>query len=156
MNKQHKYQTHLKWTGNIGSGTMDYRAYDRSYVISIDHKADLQGSSDPQFLGDLNKHNPEDMLVSSLSSCHMLWYLHLCSQQGIIVLEYTDRAVGTMTENADGSGQFTEVILHPVVVISDETFIQKANMLHEEANKMCFIARSCNFPVRHQAECKSS
>ncbi len=155
MNKQHQYQTQLKWTGNIGSGTMDYRAYDRSYVISIDHKADLQGSSDPQFLGDLNKHNPEDMLVSSLSSCHMLWYLHLCSQQGIIVLEYTDKAIGTMTENADGSGQFTEVMLHPIVVISDEALVQKANRLHEDANKMCFIARSCNFPVRHEAECKS-
>jgi organic hydroperoxide reductase OsmC/OhrA len=151
--KQHKFQTNLNWTGNKGSGTMDYRAYDRDYVISIDHKVDLLGSSDAQFLGDPHKHNPEEMLVASISSCHMLWYLHLCSKNGVIVLEYSDHAVGTMTENMDGSGQFTEIILQPVVVISDVDFIQTADSLHQEANKMCFIANSCNFPIRHQPEC---
>jgi organic hydroperoxide reductase OsmC/OhrA len=151
--KQHKFQTNLNWTGNKGSGTMDYRAYDRDYVISIDHKVDLLGSSDVQFLGDPHKHNPEEMLVASISSCHMLWYLHLCSKNGVVVLEYADHAVGTMTENMDGSGQFTEIILQPMVVISDVDFIEIANSLHQQANKMCFIANSCNFPIRHQPEC---
>lgn len=153
MTKVHQYQTNLIWTGNKGSGTMDYRSYDRSYVISIDNKNDIFGSSDSPFLGDQSKHNPEDLLVSSLSSCHMLWYLHLCSQNGIIILDYKDNAVGKMTENADGSGHFTEVVLHPVVTINNEAHIDKANALHEQANKMCFIANSCNFPVRHEPEC---
>lgn len=153
MAKTHHYQTSLVWEGNKGSGTMDYRSYDRNYVISIENKANISGSSDSAFLGDKTKHNPEDLLLSALSSCHMLWYLHLCSQNGIIVIDYKDNAVGTMTENADGSGQFTEVVLHPVVIIIDQANKEKALALHAEANKMCFIANSCNFPIHHQAEC---
>ncbi|HMI02663.1 MAG TPA: hypothetical protein VK541_09290, partial [Pedobacter sp.] len=90
MTKAHQYQTSLVWTGNKGSGTMDYRSYDRSYVISVNNKPDILGSSDSAFMGDKSRYNPEDLLVSSLSSCHMLWYLHLCSQNGIIVLDYKD------------------------------------------------------------------
>lgn len=153
MAKVHQYQTELIWTGNKGSGTMDYRSYDRSYVISISNKADIQGSSDSAFLGDKSKHNPEDLLVSSLSSCHMLWYLHLCAQNGIVILDYKDTATGKMTENPDGSGQFTEVVLHPVVTINNQDHVEKANALHVEAHKMCFIANSCNFPVKHDPKC---
>lgn len=153
MAKEHQYKTALTWTGNKGSGTMDYRSYDRNYVISIDHKADLSGSSDSAFLGDKTQHNPEDLLVSSLSSCHMLWYLHLCSQNDIIVMDYKDNAVGTMIEESNGSGRFTEVTLNPVVTITNKADIDKANALHEQANKMCFIANSCNFPVKHQPHC---
>ncbi|MES2827875.1 MAG: OsmC family protein [Bacteroidota bacterium] len=152
MSKEHQYKTSLAWTGNKGSGTMDYRSYERSYVISVDHKADIQGSSDSAFMGDKAKHNPEDLLVSSLSSCHMLWYLHLCSQNGIVVLDYKDTAVGKMVEEADGSGRFTEVKLFPLVTITNEAHIEKANSLHEQAHKMCFIANSCNFPILHEAQ----
>jgi len=153
MAKEHQYQINLVWAGNKGSGTIDYRSYDRSYVISVDHKPDLFGSSDSDYLGDKSKHNPEDLLVSALSSCHMLWYLHLCSENSIIVLDYKDRAVGKMSLNADGSGQFTEVTLHPEVTISDSSGLEQANALHERANSLCFIARSCNFPVRHEPVC---
>lgn len=153
MAKVHQYQATLTWAGNKGSGTMDYRSYDRSYIISIDNKPDILGSSDSAFLGDKTKHNPEDLLLSALSSCHMLWYLHLCSQNEIIVMEYKDSPVGNMLENADGSGHFTEVTLNPVVVITDESQLEKAIALHDQANKMCFIANSCNFPIKHQPKC---
>nr|WP_121269470.1 OsmC family protein [Pedobacter schmidteae] len=153
MAKEHQYQAELTWAGNKGSGTMDYRSYDRSYIISIPNKADILGSSDSAFLGDKTKHNPEDLLLASLSSCHMLWYLHLCSQNEIIVMEYKDSPVGTMMENSNGSGHFTEVVLNPVVVITNEAQIAQANALHEQANKMCFIANSCNFPIKHQPKC---
>ncbi|ACU02679.1 MULTISPECIES: OsmC family protein [Pedobacter] len=153
MAKVHQYQATLTWAGNKGSGTMDYRSYDRSYIISIANKPDILGSSDSAFLGDKTKHNPEDLLLASLSSCHMLWYLHLCSQQEIIVMEYKDTPIGSMLEKPDGSGHFTEVTLNPVVVITDASQIEKANALHEQANKMCFIANSCNFPIKHQPKC---
>lgn len=153
MAKVHQYQATLTWVGNKGSGTMDYRSYDRSYIVSIVNKPDIMGSSDSAFLGDKSKHNPEDLLLASISSCHMLWYLHLCSQNNIIVMEYKDNPVGHMLENADGSGRFTEVILNPVVIITDAKQIETANALHEKANKMCFIANSCNFPIKHQPKC---
>jgi len=153
MAKEHQYQINLVWAGNKGSGTIDYRSYDRSYVISVDHKPDIHGSSDSAYLGDKSKHNPEDLLVSALSSCHMLWYLHLCSENGVVVLDYKDRATGTMTLSPDGSGQFTEVTLHPEVTIAYANGLEQANALHARANSLCFIARSCNFPVRHEPTC---
>jgi organic hydroperoxide reductase OsmC/OhrA len=155
MAKEHQYKTNLVWAGNKGSGTMDYRSYDRDFVVSIAHKATISGSSDSVFLGDKTKYNPEDLLLSSISSCHMLWYLHLCSKNGIVVMEYSDDAVGTMIENADGSGQFKEVVLRPQVVISNKDQMEQANSLHHEANKLCFIANSLNFPVKHEASCKA-
>lgn len=153
MAKEHQYQTSLLWTGNKGSGTMDYRSYDRDFVISVAHKPDIQGSSDSAFLGDREKYNPEDLLVSSISSCHMLWYLHLCSRNGIVVLDYKDNAIGKMMEDADGSGRFKEVVLHPEVTIANEADIDKAEALHTEAHKLCFIANSCNFPIKHEPRC---
>jgi organic hydroperoxide reductase OsmC/OhrA len=110
----------------------------------------IQGSSDAAFRGDKTKHTPEDLFVCSLSTCHMLWYLHLCAVNGVVVVEYVDDSVGTMEETANGSGRFTEVVLHPVVTVSEKTMIEKANALHHEAHKMCFIANSVNFPVVHK------
>ncbi|RZK39414.1 MAG: OsmC family peroxiredoxin [Pedobacter sp.] len=156
MGKEHHYKANLVWAGNKGSGTMDYRSYDRDFVVSIDDKQPILGSSDSAFMGDKTKYNPEDLLLSSISSCHMLWYLHLCAKHDIVVLEYKDNAVGVMEEAADGSGRFREVLLQPEVVISKKEQIEQATDLHREANKMCFIANSLNFPVRHLATCKGA
>lgn len=151
MGKQHQYPVSLKWTGNTGEGTSHYRAYKRDFTISVANKALLQGSSDPSFRGDPTKYNPEEMLVASLSSCHMLWFLHLCADAGIIVLEYTDQATGIMEEDAERGGFFKEVILRPRVRISDPSRYEECSQLHKKANSMCFIANSMNFPVRHEA-----
>ncbi len=150
MTKQHKYQANLIWTGNRGSGTMDYRSYDRNFVVSIADKPDILGSSDSAFMGDKHRYNPEDLLLASISACHMLWYLHLCTNNGVVVIEYRDKAVGTMIENTDGSGKFSEVTLRPDVIIADKLQTALANRLHAEAHKMCFIANSLNFPVKHE------
>lgn len=149
MNKEHHYALSIEWTGNLGTGTSDYRAYTRNHTISTDGKPDLLASSDPSFRGDKTRHNPEEMLVAALSSCHMLSYLHVCVLNGVVVLEYKDNATGTMKENPDGSGQLTEVTLRPVVKVKDTSMIEKANHLHEKASQLCFIARSVNFQVHH-------
>lgn len=149
MQHQHYYNATIKWTGNRGTGTDHYKNYDRSYEISIQSKTAIAGSSDPAFLGDKTKHNPEDLFLSALSSCHMLWYLHLCSEAGIIVKDYVDHATGTMIETTNGGGKFTEVILNPIVIVAEENMINKANELHIKANELCFIANSVNFPVKH-------
>ena len=150
MSKQHHYSLSMSWTGNRGSGTSGYRAYGREHTMSIEKKADVLLSSDPAFQGDATRYNPEELLLGSISSCHMLWYLHLCSDAGVIVTAYTDDPKGTMEESASGGGRFTEVVLHPLVTVSDASMIEKATELHEEANEKCFIAQSCNFPIRHQ------
>jgi len=150
MNGQHNYKITVKWTGNNGTGTSSYRAYERSHTIMANNKVAISGSSDPAFCGDKTKHNPEDLLVASLSSCHMLWYLHLCSEAGIIVTEYVDNATAIMVETANGSGHFTEVTLNPIVTVSEVSMLEKANDLHQKANELCFIANSVNFPVHHK------
>jgi len=153
MEKQHHYTATITWTGNRGHGTTAADAYDRSHTVSIPGKVDILGSSDTPFRGDGSKHNPEDMLVTALSTCHMLWYLHLCADAGVIVTHYTDDPVGTMVEVPGGGGHFTEVVLHPLVTVTDASMVDRANALHDAAHAKCFIANSCNFPVRHVAEC---
>ena len=105
MIKEHHYKTNITWIGNRGVGTADYASYDRSYEIKINHKINISGSSDAPFRGDINKHNPEDLFLSSISSCHMLWFLHLCADKGIVVVAYEDDAQGTMIENPGGGGR---------------------------------------------------
>lgn len=151
MSAQHHYQTTVTWTGNSGSGTSGYRDYQRNHTIHAEHKQEIAGSSDPAFRGDPGRYNPEELLLASLSSCHMLWYLHLCAEGGVIVTAYSDQARGVMTETANGSGQFTEVILNPTVRVLDSFMAARARELHKKANEMCFIARSVNFPVGHEA-----
>lgn len=155
MKEQHLYKVTTKWTGNNGTGTDNYRSYERSHTIAMENKPDILCSSDPAFRGDRTRHNPEDLLVASVSSCHMLWYLHLCSEAGVIVLDYTDNATGIMDEDPDGGGRFTEVMLNPVVVVAQDTMIDKANELHKKANEFCFIANSLNFPVKHNPTAKA-
>jgi len=143
----HAYRTVVTWTGNDGTGTANYRAYRRDHDIGAPGKTAIAGSSDPKFRGDATRYNPEELLVASLSSCHMLWYLHLCAVSGIVVTAYVDEATGAMTEEKDGSGQFTAVVLHPRVEVAQGSDIELAERLHERAHEMCFIARSVNFPV---------
>ncbi|MEO6454623.1 MAG: OsmC family protein [Ginsengibacter sp.] len=154
MNGQHNYNLILKWTGNKGTGTSNYRAYERSHTIIIDHKAELLASSDPVFRGDKTRHNPEELLLAALSSCHLLSYLHLCAVAGVIVVDYIDNAAGIMVETPNGGGHFTEVTLNPYVTVTENLMIEKANELHTKANELCFIANSVNFPVYHKPTCK--
>jgi organic hydroperoxide reductase OsmC/OhrA len=150
MKGEHKYLLQLTWTGNRGTGTSGYRDYDRAHSIRIKGKPELKGSSDPAFRGDATRYNPEELLVASLSSCHMLWYLHLCAEAGVVVSNYQDEATGTMIETPDGGGKFSEVTLFPIVTISDPNHQELAKQLHQRAHQLCFIANSVNFPVLHQ------
>lgn len=103
----HHYKATITWTGNKGEGTSHYTKYERNHTIEIENKSIIEGSSDPAFRGDPTKHNPEEMLLASLSACHMLWYLHLCAEDGVVVESYIDKATATMEETADGGGHFT-------------------------------------------------
>jgi organic hydroperoxide reductase OsmC/OhrA len=131
--KEHHYKTTVNWVGNLGTGTSNYRAYSRNHDIIAEGKPTIPASSDPFFRGDPDRYNPEELLLASLSSCHMLWYLHLCSVNSVTVVEVT---------------------LRPEVMVTDAAMIAKANSLHHEANKLCFIANSVNFPVHHQPDSK--
>jgi organic hydroperoxide reductase OsmC/OhrA len=153
MAKTHHYQVTVEWTGNTGSSTSGYRNYERRHEISAGaQKPTIAGSSDPNFRGDATRWNPEELLVASLSACHKLWYLHLCSAAGIAVVSYVDHAEGVMEETPDGSGRFVRVVLHPRVSLAPGADMEKARELHRAAHAKCFIANSVNFPVQTEPE----
>lgn len=147
MSKKHQYTITTKWTGNLGTGTTDYKSYSRNHEIMATGKPMIPGSSDPSFRGDPSRYNPEDLFVSTIASCHMLWYLHLCTINHITVTSYEDQTKGTMSEAVNGSGQFESVTLHPIITIEEKDKLELATSLHEEAHKFCFIANSVNFPI---------
>ena len=148
--REHTYTVTVTWTGNNGPGTTAYRAYARRHEIHAVGKPAIPASSDPAFRGDSSRYNPEELLVASLSSCHMLWYLHLCATNGVVVTSYEDCAEGMMVEQSSGEGQFTEVVLAPEIVLAPGSDIDRAHALHAEAHAKCFVANSVNFPVRHE------
>jgi organic hydroperoxide reductase OsmC/OhrA len=152
-NKHHHYTLDITWTGNNGIGTENYEVYSRSHSIRSAEKPIIEASSDAAFRGDIEKYNPEELFVASLSSCHMLWYLHLCADNDIVVHAYTDKPEGTLTEPSTGPGHFSSVMLHPSVLVAEAWMTEKALQLHEEAHQRCFIANSCNFPVGVQPVC---
>ena len=152
----HRYTATVEWTGNTGDGTRTYKSYERRHVISVTGKPPIPGSSDPTFRGDPTRYNPEDLLVASLSTCHMLWFLHLAATAKIVVTAYVDHASGTMVEDASGGGRFEEVVLAPEVTIAGIFDTAKIDALHHEAHEKCFIANSVNFPVRCSGRARSA
>jgi len=148
MSKVHNYTARIHWTDENNNGTTNYTAYSRNHIISFPFKPDLPSSSEPAFRGDKTRYNPEEMLLASISSCHLLWYLHICTSNGIVLVEYEDNAEGVMEVFDDGIGKFTSITLHPKLKITDESKLELAKSLHEEAHKFCFISNSVNFPIK--------
>jgi len=154
-NGEHHYNAHLIWDGNHGDGTTDYTKYGREHRVIVDGKPVIHATADPAFRGDAQKHNPEDLFLAAISSCHMLSYLALCAKYKINVLSYEDRASGVMQEDGKGGGRFVDVILHPIVVVANADHVERATQLHERAHEQCFIAASCSVPIQHQAEVRA-
>ncbi|MGC6408895.1 OsmC family protein [Bisgaard Taxon 45] len=153
--KKHIYNVEVEWTGNLGTGTSSYTAYNRNFSAMISGKPAVLGSSDPAFRGDGTRWNPEDMLLTAISACHKLWYLHLCAVNQITVISYVDSATAIMSEGGNvEAGRFISATLKPEIIISAESDIEKAFSLHDEAHHFCFIANSVNFPITINAEIK--
>lgn len=146
----HEYPSRIVWTGNRGQGTANYRAYDRTWDVAIPGKAAIHCSNDPLLGGDPSKMNPEDLLISALSACHMLWYLHYASDAGIVVTQYEDTPLGIGEVAKGGAGRFTSAILRPHITVSEGTNIEAATAIHDRIHDVCFIARSVNFPISYE------
>jgi organic hydroperoxide reductase OsmC/OhrA len=154
MTFKHIFKAKVKWTSNQNQEDSTKRFYSKSHKILIEGKPILNISAAKAFKGDSELYNPEDLLLSSLVSCHMMSYLYVCSQNGIEVLEYSDNAEAILEVSPDGSGRFVTVTLNPEVKISNSSQIQLALDLHQKANQLCFIANSCKFPILHNASCE--
>ncbi|MES2382009.1 MAG: OsmC family protein [Bacteroidota bacterium] len=154
MEHQHHYKLQAVWHGNKGTGTSTVKGYDRSHTVSIEGKPELHLTTDNALVGDKNKLNPEDLLVSAISSCHMLSYLYVCALEGIVIVDYKDNATGIMIEKSSGGGSFKEVILNPVFTVASAEMVDKAIELHHKAHEICYIANSVNFEVKCNPVCE--
>lgn len=154
MGFKHIFNAKLNWTSKQNPDGLSKKFYSKTHQIKIEGKSVLDISAAKAFKGDPELYNPEDLLLSSLVSCHMMSYLYVCSQNGIEVLEYSDNAEATLEVNPDGCGRFVEVRLYPKVTIANSDKVNLALELHFKANQLCFIANSCNFPVLHHASCE--
>lgn len=150
--KQHSYTAAVVWTGDRGQGTLQYRGYDRTWEVRTPGKAIIQCSNDPMLGGDPSKPNPEDMLLCSLSACHMLWYLHLACDAGIIVTGYEDEPIGHAETSPNGAGRFVRATLRPTIRVRRGTELARADAIHSQIHQYCFIARSVAFPIEYQAK----
>ncbi|MEO8261048.1 MAG: OsmC family protein [Pseudolysinimonas sp.] len=146
---QHSFAVSVEWTGNRGSGTSGYRAFGRDNLLTAEGKPPIEGSAARVFHGDASRWNPEETLIAALVECHLLSYLYVATQNDIVVVSYTDAAIGILRTEGDGTGHFESVTLRPVVTISSGD-PEVARALHADANALCFIAASVNFPVHHE------
>lgn len=155
MSKQngsnHEFTANVVWTGNTGTGTSHYRAYDRSWEVQTPGKPPILCSNDPMLGGDPTLHNPEDMLLASLSACHMLWFLHYASEAGIVVTGYQDNPIGVGEALPSGAGRFVSAQLRPQISLAEGSDPELADALHGKIHDVCFIARSVAFPVSYAA-----
>jgi organic hydroperoxide reductase OsmC/OhrA len=151
MSKQHPYTSTIVWTGDRGQGTADYRGYDRTWEVRTPGKPIIRCSNDPLLGGDPALPNPEDLLLASLSACHMLWYLHLACTAGIVVLGYEDAPLGVGETSPNGAGRFLEVTLRPAIRLQRGADLAHADAIHQQVHQYCFIARSVSFPVVYAA-----
>ncbi len=147
----HTYSSHIEWTGNTGQGTEHYRAYTRDWQVTVSGKPPIPCSNDPLLGGNPGLMNPEDLLLSALSGCHMLWYLHLAAEAGIVVTAYEDTPEGIGEVGRGGAGRFLRATLRPRITVKPGADLTRAEAIHHEIHKVCFIARSVNFPVAIEA-----
>ena len=148
----HDYTARVVWTGNRGEGTAHYRAYDRTWDIAVPGKPVVHCSNDPLLGGDPGKMNPEDLLLSALSACHMLWYLHYASDAGLRVLGYEDSPLAQGELGPGGAGRFVKATLRPRVTLPAGSDLAAAEAIHHRIHAVCFIARSVSFPVDYEPE----
>ena len=149
----HKYKTTLHWSAEGGEGTKTYKSFSRTHRITAKTK---QGDDKPAIVAtsafhSLDHYNPDEMLLASLSSCHMLWYLHLCAEAGVVAVDYRDQAEIVLKLDAKGEGKVGSAVLRPRVTIA-EGDPEVARALHKDAHAKCFVANSVNFPVECEPE----
>lgn len=147
-----EYFAETIWTRD-GQDFSDNR-YSRRHILRFDGGIDVPGSSSPHVIpipmSDPNAVDPEEAFVSSLSSCHMLWFLFIAGKEKFCVDSYVDKAVGVMAKNSEGKLAMTVVTLRPEAIFSGDTRPTPAQIeaMHHRAHEECFIASSVKTDVR--------
>ena len=137
----------VKWVRDRGD--FEYRTYTRNHHWDFEGGTKVEASAAPGFLGDESRVDPEEALVASLSSCHLLTLLAVAAKKRLVVDSYVDDVVGVMEQNAEGKLAVTRVVLRPRIVFGGERqpTEEEVDQLHHIAHEECFIANSVKTEV---------
>lgn len=152
MAEEHVFETRIEYPADPRQKVPPEADFSRDNRMGAEGHPDMPGALPPSLGGHSRGYSPEDLLILSLSECHLLTYLALAQRRGLAVKRYEDRATGTLGKNANGQTQMAEVVLHPRVTIPRGADVAMARDLHDRAHHHCFMANSVNFPVRHEPE----
>ncbi len=143
------YFIKLSW---IRENDFSYETFNRTHDINFSGEQILKSSSAPEYLGEANKANPEEMLAAAVSSCHMLTFLAIASKSGYIVDMYQDRAEAQLHKNEEGKIAITQINLNPSIEFSGakQPDANQLKSLHEKAHRNCFVANSIKTKVQIQ------
>lgn len=146
LNTMSEHRIELNWKRT--SPDFDYRSYNRDHAVTFKNGEALGMSAAPAYKGSPELVDPEELLVASLSSCHMLTFLALAAKKGLVVDSYHDDAVGVLEKNEDGKLAITRVTLRPRVIFAGEP-VDAATLdeFHHHAHEECFIASSVKTKV---------
>jgi organic hydroperoxide reductase OsmC/OhrA len=141
-----QHTAYISWK-NPGGEFLKGR-YSREHTWTFDGGLTIAASPSPSVIptpwSNPANVDPEEALVASISSCHMLTFLWLASKAGLIVESYEDHSVGTMVKNERGVYWVNKVTLKPIIIWRGENIPDalKIENLHHKAHEECFIANS--------------
>jgi organic hydroperoxide reductase OsmC/OhrA len=145
-----EYRATVEWAGE----GEDFAAnrYSRAHVWRFDGGAEIPASASPQVVplpfSDPTGVDPEEALIASASSCHMLWFLHLARDAGLVITRYRDEAVGHIGKDEHGRTAFTRIALRPRIDFAGEApDAHTLERLHHAAHDACFIANTLRCEV---------
>ncbi len=142
-----EHRINLSWSRTTPD--FEARSYSRDHEVTFKNGKSVAMSAAPAYRGSPECVDPEEMLVASLSSCHMLTFLFLASQKGLVVDQYEDDAVGRLERNEAGKLAITRVALRPTVTFAPGKGVDGEALaaLHHQAHEECFIANSVKTEV---------
>ncbi len=141
---RHTFAVNLRWRNTRAFDGELVREYSHEGFATIPGHAALVTSAAPDFGGDPNLWNPEELLMTAIAQCHLLSFLYIANRDGIDIVDYIDEVEGSM-DFSGGTGAMHSVTLKPVVVTEADPAVIAA--MHDEAKGMCVMRQSVNFPI---------
>ena len=150
MPKTYLYHCVTEWTGAADGPTVDAKTFSRATRVTFTNRPAIEMSGAPEFSGDSELVNPEELFTASLAACQMLTYLHMAARNGVQVVSYVDASEGELAWH-DGKLRMTRVTLHPTITITGDSDPALAESLVVRAHGDCFIANSVTTEVHAEA-----
>ena len=132
----------LTWSKQTES--FAYKDYNRDHQWDFGEGLVVNASSAPQYLGTPEYADPERAFAAALSSCHMLFFIAICSKKRLVVENYVDHATAMLEADAEGDLIISQVTLRPKVIFAEGVDVNQEEIekIHQVSHDKCFLAKS--------------